>query len=157
MSIRDELLALKNADDMILGEDAVGWARENPNSDLHGALEWNNDKSAHEHRLWQVRRLIAIHVVSAEGTRQLVSLSTDRHRPGGGFRHIDDVLPVRELREVLLEDALRELQRVEARYKQVTELAEIWVKTHEVRRRRGRPRAGAAQVGPAPEGTAQQA
>src|SRR5215467_10271488 len=102
--IQGELYALKNDEGLWVPEDILVWARHHPRSALHQRLEWDDAKAGHEHRLWQVRQLVAIHCVKSEGSgaRQLVSLSIDRIRPGGGYRDIDDVLPVRELRAVLL-------------------------------------------------------
>lgn len=136
MTIRDELLALKRRDGMIVAEDGIEWARKHPNSDLYRSLQWDDAKAAHEHRLWQVRRLIAIHIVSDEGGRQVVSLSIDRTKERGGYRDLDDVLPRRDLREVLLQDALAELERVQAKYNRLQELSEVWAAKDQVKKRR---------------------
>src|SRR5262245_56790617 len=107
MSIQSELLALKNDDDLIVAETVVDWARKNPDSEIHGQLEWSDRKAADQFRLWQVRRLVAIHVVDTTGVRQVVSLSVDRSRPGGGYRELTDVLSSKDFHEILLEDALK--------------------------------------------------
>jgi hypothetical protein len=151
MSIRSELLSLQHSDpqNVLHAEDAISWAAENPNSDLHAALEWNDQKAAHEHRLSQVRHLIQLHVVNDDSTPMLVSLSIDRRR-GGGYRSLDEVGRVPELREVLLADALAELERVQTKYARVTELMRVWEEAERARaiapepvRRRGRPRVSA--------------
>src|SRR5271157_5042806 len=103
MSIRDELLSLKNDDGLIIAEDAVDWAKSNPSSALYGALEWDDRAAGREYRIWQVRRLIAVSVTYADGQRQVVSLSIDRGRTGGGYRQLEDVLPDKGLREQLLD------------------------------------------------------
>jgi len=36
MTIETELLAIKGDDELLRPEDIVKWAREHPNSDLHG-------------------------------------------------------------------------------------------------------------------------
>ena len=138
MAIRDELLALKNDQGLIIVEQAVDWARDNPGSSLHGALEWDDSKAAHEHRLWQIRRLVAINCTYENGERQIVSLSIDRSRDGGGYRDLDEVLPIKSLREILLDDALKELERIRLKYQRLTELAEVWAAKEVVVRRRGR-------------------
>lgn len=136
MSLKDELLNFKNDDGLIVVEEAESWARNNPDSDLHRSLEWDDAKAGHQHRLWQLRRLIAIHIVSEEGVRQVVSLSIDRKSQGGGYRELGDVLRKPSLRDVMLRDALAELERVQAKYNTLQELAEVWAAKDNVRRRR---------------------
>src|SRR5258705_4194953 len=114
MGIREKLLAIAD-DGIIVAEVAVDWAREHPESALYRSLEWNDSKAADEYRKWQVRRLVAIHIVNDAGQRQVVSLSIDRTKDGGGYRALDDVLPNKALRDVLVEDALKELDRVQAK------------------------------------------
>lgn len=151
MSIRSELLSLQHSDpqNVLHVEDVVRWASENPASDLHRVIEWDDARAAHEHRLSQVRHLIQLHVVNDDNTPVLVSLSIDRRR-GGGYRSIDEVGRVPELREVLLADALAELERVQTKYARVTELMRVWEEADAARasapepvRRRGRPRVSA--------------
>jgi hypothetical protein len=145
MTIKDELMALKNAEGFIVPEHAISWAKKNQRSKLHRALEWDDRRAGHEYRLWQVRRLIAVTCITPEGERQIISLSIDRSRPDGGYRDLADVLPAADLREVLLDDALAELDRVQQKYNSLRELAKIWAEKDAVktRRTRGRPRKAA--------------
>jgi hypothetical protein len=139
MSIESELLAIKGSDEFLIAEDVVEWARANPGSDLHKSLEWDDRVAAVEYRLHQVRRLIAIHVTYSDGSRKFVSLSIDRTRDRGGYRDIDDVLQDQTLHAVMLADALRELERVQARYNELQALQPVWQAAAQVRRR-ARPR-----------------
>lgn len=145
MSIRDELLAIQGDKEFLIVEEAEIWARDHPDSDLHRSLEWDDQIAAREHRFWQIRRLIAIHIQTPEGVRQMVSLSIDRGRDGGGYRKLDSILANRSLHEVMLADALRELERVQAKYNQLQELQPLWQEVARVRGRR-RGRGGEAQV-----------
>jgi|SRR5215813_801261 len=138
MSIESELQALKNADGLVIVEEVHEWARKHSGSALHKALEWDNDVAAYEHRCWQIRRLIAIHVRTEEGDRALLSLSIDRVRDGGGYRGFDDIKQSRDLYQILLTDALNELERVRTKYERLQELEPIWQAAREVRRRRGK-------------------
>ena len=133
MAIRDELMTIKGNNEFLVAEEAVEWARKNKESALHGSLEWDDSVAGHQYRIWQVRRLIAIHVVNEERVRQVVSLSVDRTRPGGGYRMVDDVMPDKTLREVMLADALADLDRVHARHDRVTELASVWAEKDKVK------------------------
>jgi hypothetical protein len=126
MTIRDELLALTDPeDDRIYPESVVAWAQRNPGSELHPEFEWDDRKAAHEHRLFQARRLIQLHVVFEEtGKRSVVSLVPDRPR-GGGYRPLGPVLNNADLRVALLRQILDEMLRVLTRYPQLDELTAL--------------------------------
>lgn len=145
-AIRSELLQIKAADPdgLLLAPKAVAWASEHPDSALHKALEWDDAKAGQEYRISQVRQLIRLHVVTAEGEPQLVSLTFDRVG-SGGYRDISDVLKSRELTEIMLADALAELERVQAKYARVKELSGVWEELTKVKRR-PRARAGDTQT-----------
>ena len=140
MSIASELLALKGKDGMVHAPAAVDWAKEHPESSLYAALEWDDPTAAKAYRIEQVRQLIRIFVVDVKGDRQLISLSVDR--AVGGYRSLDDVLARPDLREVMLNDALAELERLEIKYEHLKELAEVWAAKSRVAsrtRKRGSP------------------
>lgn len=130
-----ELLARKNAQGLINPEEVVQWAHDNPGTRLHNSLEWDDALAGHRHRLWQVRGLIAVHIVDAEGSRAAISLSIDRSHDGG-YRPIGEIMARPNLRQVMLEDALSELQRVQAKYAALQELQRVWDAAHEVRETR---------------------
>ena len=133
-SISSELMALKDDDGKINPSKVVKWARRNTRSQLHAALTWDDAVAGEKYRIWEVRSLIAVHIVDNDGGRRFVSLSIDRHE--GGYRPIGEVLERVDLREVMLADALADLKRVEQRYKNLSELSEVWQATHRVDRRR---------------------
>ena len=134
--IKAELLAIQKTskDAMLHAKNVVAWAKRNRKSALHREFEWNDSRAATEFRLWQARRLIQINVISEDGGPQLVSLSYDRPR-GGGYRGVDAVISNRELSEIMLRDALEELQRVQMRFQRVTELTSVWTVVKRVRER----------------------
>lgn len=134
MTIRDELLAIQEAseDRVLHASAAVAWAEAHPASALARALEWDDAKAAREHRLWQVRQLIKLHIVDERGEPAIVSLSIDR-KAGGGYRDVADVMSMPKLRDVMLRDALAELERVQRRYDSVKELAEVWAAMNRVK------------------------
>lgn len=126
-TIRTELLAIQSADpdNVLHPHKAVAWARDNPASALHKALEWDNDKAAHEYRLHQLRGLVRLHIVNDVGDPAMVSLRIDRSS-GGGYRSIDDVTKIPDLREMMLQEALAELERAQRRFGKLSQLAEVW-------------------------------
>lgn len=149
MSIRDELLALQQADPerMLHVEVAETWARANPESDTHGALEWDDRKAGQQFRYVQLRQLVRIHVVNETREPQFVNLSIDRVQ-GGGYRSIDDVMPSVSYREIMLRDALAELERLQKKYARLTELAKIWSEMEAARQAEAIRAAAEAQRAP---------
>lgn len=123
--IEQELAKIQGNNEIINAGDVVAWAKNNPESALYACFEWDDPTAGAEYRLWQARRLIALHIVTAEGERKTVSLSVDRSR-GGGYRKIDDVVRVPDLRERMLQDALNDLRRVRAKYNSLSELAAVF-------------------------------
>lgn len=141
-SVAAELLRLKNEDGIISPSAAVTWARKHTKSHLHASLEWDDEVAGERYRVWQVRALIAVHIVDAEGGRRFVSLSVDRKHDGSnGYRELGDVVARPDLREIMLSDALSELERIQARYNKLTELAPVWEQADAVRQGGRRKRA----------------
>jgi hypothetical protein len=145
MSIQSELLALKDtATGLIRAEEVLSWAAANPRSEIYRALEWDDQTAAYSHRLDQVRRLIVLHIRDeSTGKPAVVSLSIDRVA-GGGYRLHEDIRSDETLRSILLADALKELERIRAKYQHLQELVEVWRAADRVARggRRGRGRRG---------------
>jgi hypothetical protein len=143
MSIRDELLLIKGRDDVLHVEKVHEWAQGHPGSNIHRALEWDDARAGHAYRLDQIRNLIAVHVRYEDRpeVRQLVSLSTDR-ASGGGYRDVDDVLDKRDLYTIMLEDALKELQRLQDKYDMIKELKPVWSAAKRVKLKPGRRKEG---------------
>lgn len=127
MTIRSELQELKKRyGEMVRVEDIHKWAQRHENSALHKSLEWDDAKAGYLYRLDQIRHLIAVHIVDRSGTRMMVSLSIDRVNPGGGYRDVNDVLRHENFREIMLQDALLDLERVQHKYETLKELASVW-------------------------------
>jgi hypothetical protein len=147
MSVKSELLEIQAADEngLLHPSAVVAWARANTASALHRLIEWDDRTAADSHRLWQVRQIIQLHIVAEDGTPQAVSLTIDR-RSGGGYRKISDVLQAPDLREVMLNDALDELERVRTKYERVTELARVWAEAQATQERVGTRRRGRRAV-----------
>jgi hypothetical protein len=130
MTIQSELEALRGDDGLIHAEEAVEWAAKHPKSALYAHLEWDDKKAGHQYRIWQVRNVL-LSIVNEEDVRQEVSLSIDR-ATGGGYRNLKSVMSTKELREVLLADALAELNRLKLRFSVLTELARVWEEVDKV-------------------------
>ena len=149
MSIKQELLRIQQADpeNILRPREVLEWAQDNPDSALHRSIDWDDERAAEQHRLWQIRQLIQLHVVQEDRSPVLVSLSIDRQTPGGGYRAISDVVDRPDLRDIMLEDALAELQRVQRKYERVLELKGLWEEADRLREQRKRTKAAKRQVG----------
>jgi hypothetical protein len=123
--IEAELELVRAGDSLLRAEAVVEWAREHPDSALHKSFEWDDTKAAHEYRVWQARRIIAIHVVQSDGVRKFVSISVDR-KNGGGYRDIREAVKIDELRQAMLRDALHDLKRVRDRYTALSEFSDVF-------------------------------
>lgn len=99
-------------------------------SPLHSCFTWDDAKAAEEYRVEQARALLQVVVQwidtgdSKRSAKVFVSLSQDRKV--GGYRLLLDVMSDDQLREQLLADALEELNRWQAKYREVKELASIF-------------------------------
>jgi hypothetical protein len=124
-TIEEELALVQGNKSILHPEQVVEWAKRNPESALYKQFEWDDAKAGADYRVWQARRLIALHIVTPEGERKTVSLTVDRKK-GGGYRQIEDVVRIPALRETMLQDALKELHRVKTKYQHLTELAGVF-------------------------------
>jgi hypothetical protein len=137
--ISKELLKLKNDSGVINPAKVVDWARHNKKSLLHANLEWDDEVAGERYRVWQVRALISVHIVDADGGRRFVSLSIDRRHDGSnGYRELGDIVASPNLREIMLADALGDLERIQERYKKLSELEPVWQQADAVRSKRTR-------------------
>lgn len=123
--IEQELAKVQGNNEILNAADVVEWAKKHPKSVLYTCFEWDDAVAGAEHRIWQARRLIALHIITVEGERKTVSLSVDRPR-GGGYRQIEDVVRVPEMRDRMLQDAMNDLRRVKAKYQMLSELASVF-------------------------------
>jgi hypothetical protein len=145
MTIEQELITILEADpeNMLHPEVVVDWAEHHPDSALHRSFEWDDQKAAHSHRLWQARQIIKLHVIDNRGQPQMISLKIDR-KAGGGYRELADVMAKRDLRAMALQEALDDLRGFERRYSYLEELAGVWREAAEARTRATRRAADAA-------------
>lgn len=124
-AITAELEALKDKNGMINAVNAVKWARRNRRSALHSYLEWDDAVAAEKHRVDQIRNFVQIHITDPLGFRRYVSLSIDR-QASGGYRPIGEVLSRQDLRQVMLDDAIDDLSRLQRLYVSLRELQPVW-------------------------------
>lgn len=95
---------------------------------LHAAFEWDDAVAAERYRETQASYIIrSIEVVlegSSKPTRKFVSLAVSDG--GREYREINRVLSIRSERELLLEQAKRELMAFKSKYAVLEELADVF-------------------------------
>lgn len=123
-----ELMQLQ-ADGKYRPKDIVDFAR-NPKTALHHKFVWNNRVAGEQHRLWQARVLIVSVTIIPQGSkipvRAMVSLTSDRNKPGGGYRAIEAVMRNKQQRDELLAQALAEFQYWRLKYQNLVALRPIF-------------------------------
>lgn len=143
MSIQSELLAIKaatsNPEGLLVVEEVHEWAENHKDSAIGKSLEWDDREAGYQYRLGQIRRLVQLHLIRSDEKPRVLSLSSDRtNGTGGGYRDMEEILSRKDLFETALADALRELERVQARYDSLKQLEPVWKAVAEVRSRYGR-------------------
>jgi hypothetical protein len=122
-----ELLQIKGDRELVTAEEILGWAERHKKSAWAAELEWNDRTAGREHRLNQIRRIIiTLEITIGERTRRFYSLSIDRSKKGGGYRDVKDILGNKTLYDVMLGDALAELNRLKEKYESLRELRRVW-------------------------------
>jgi len=130
-SITDELAQLERVHGGSIPPKAVVEFAKDPNTALHSQFEWDDGVAAEKWRLVQARRVLRVYVEPVDlgmsdkvTVRAYVSLPSDR-KTGAGYRPIRDVLDNETWRKELLSTAKAELKFFRAKYKTLTELAEV--------------------------------
>lgn len=111
---------------------------ENP---LHPAFEWDTELAAYQYNLAQARNLIKAIVVIPDGqpedttpVRVFVNVSTEEE--GQFYETVVAAYSDDAMRERVIAKAMRDLEAWERRYKELSELAEIFAAARRVRRGR---------------------
>jgi len=110
--------------------DVVAFAKD-PETTLHSQFTWDDGKAAEQYRLWQARSVIEMVVELrpvADGPKELLylSLPSDRRNPGGGYRHVQDIVADKALYAELLTAAMQDLTRLREKYKRIKELKAVF-------------------------------
>lgn len=114
-----------------LRADAVVAFAQNPETALHSRFPWDDAAAARLKRLDIARGIIRVYRIvldekQPEEFRAYVSLTSDRKRPGGGYRPAMEVLSDDEMRKQLLRDAFQTMKRFMAKYSALQELTGVF-------------------------------
>lgn len=117
---------------------AVVQEAKSKRSPLHPYFTWEWRRAAEERWLDQARELIrSVHVVFEEADDQppIRAFAKIVRENGNGYQSMDKIMRSTEWRQQLVTRALEELRTFESRYKNLTELAEIFSALDKVRKK----------------------
>lgn len=139
--VAQELRRLAADNGGLLLPEAVVEAARPKTSPLHSKFTWDDNQAAQAYRIWQARQLIRIVIEVLPNmdtaTEVFVSLSSDRKQEGG-YRLVQTVCSHEQMREMMLADALAELQVFTQKYSVLKELTEVFRQAQKLRLKHGR-------------------
>lgn len=132
-SVGKELMQLKKRVSGKINPEEIVTAAEDPASAMHDWFEWDDSEAAQQHRLHQARMLLGVVRVKVTGS------DTEEQEPIRAFVNIrigdakdrqyftvPDAMKSPDLREKLLEQARRDMDKFCERYHELQELAEVF-------------------------------
>jgi hypothetical protein len=139
-------------DGMLTPYDVVDEARS-PKSVLHGAFDWDDKKAGEKYRLIQARILLTTVKVEYMGEKREAFFNATVQIggvPTRGYFPIERVMDEEEIKRDVINQAVRELEHAQQKYKEISELTGV-INTRKLRavkaslqtpskRKRGRPR-----------------
>lgn len=142
--IGEELAKITDAHDGRLTPDDVVEAAKNPRSALHKHFEWNDQAAAQAFRLDQAREIIrTIRIVEDESSGELTrAFLSVVDKGGAAYRRVQDVRTSGDLQAAVLQQADRDLEAWQKRYRSIAEICE---EVAEARRKIARKLEEAAQ------------
>lgn len=98
---------------------------------LHDVFEWDDSIAAEKHRLWQAGYFISnIMTVEVRGEqikpqRAIVSVTDSSHAERAVYKPVHVALADVDSREIVLRNAIREMESFKEKYQNLTELANV--------------------------------
>lgn len=140
MSLKDELLALQDADGNLSPSAVLEFARDNPESECHKRYEaaglWDDAKAAEAARMGFARHLIQRYRVKITGNdgaprhvRAMVSTTESRGNGHGSYSLRSRVMSDEERRHQMQRDCSREIRSLAKRYGDVLSADDLSVLT----------------------------
>ena len=101
----------------------------NKASPLHALFEWDNRKAADAYRLDQAQRIISsieVKITTSDGDKRCRAYVSLVHGNGRNYHGIEEAMNTASLRELLLIQALAEVESWRDRYESYVELARVF-------------------------------
>lgn len=105
---------------------------------LHECFEWNDSIAAEKYRLNQAGLIINNLVVvldeyeQHEPVRAFVNITRSAPAKTGEFINVVSAIQQKEARDIVMENALKELQEFKKKYKQLSELSNIFAEINKL-------------------------
>lgn len=99
---------------------------QHENSVLHNCFEWRNDVAAQKYREHQAQELIRNIVVEAVRDKDVNPPIRAYVKIQGDYKPIQEVVTIKDYREEMLNNALKELSAFKNKYQALSELAELF-------------------------------
>lgn len=120
----EELKKLEKENGLLRPKDVV-MAAKPANSPLHNFFDWNDTTAAQKYRIWQARKLIAsvkVEIMEEETDAYWNAKIEIDDVPIQGYFPMDKVLNNDQLYQIVLKEAIRELNYWYTKYKHLKEL-----------------------------------
>lgn len=138
MSARAELLALYRRDGFVTPESVVKAATPK-SSPLHDYFTWDDSEAARRYRLVEAQGLIRRYKITVEvAPERTVRLRAFSAIPGTGYVSTPDGLAQQETRDVIFQQAVRELSALRRKYDALVDVDAAWQAASNGSRRRKR-------------------
>lgn len=121
-----ELKRLARIHGGLLKPEVVVAQARSPVSHLHKYFTWDDTEAAKYWRLEEARHLIRVVVEKYEGKEMHTFVSLSPDRPKNGYRLTVDVIRDPKMRNLMLQDALRELESFQRKWSDLQELSKLF-------------------------------
>ena len=138
-----ELRKIEKQNGGVLHPKAVVMFARNPNTALHSAFDWDDTTAAQQWRMEQARRLIRVmvEIVPHKGKNirvsAFVALRSERYHEAG-YRYMPTLMTNEKGRQAVLQTALWELMAFQDKYRDLSELAEVFKAIEKALRKTGK-------------------
>lgn len=119
-----ELQTLQDLEGVVRADDVLKWARLNPDSELHKAIEWDDAIAADKYRRYEITDLIGAIRHYEVGGGEIVIHRTNFSIGGGQYITEDGLRKNAEYRQEVLSKAIRSLESWASRYQEVLALCD---------------------------------
>jgi len=109
-------------DNVLDADDVVAYAHKAARSECAKLFEWDDKQAARRYRRTQARRLISSLQTTVGGKKVRAYVSLENRK---GYHNFADVMADQEMRDQLLQTALRKLTSLQGQYKHLSELAKV--------------------------------
>jgi hypothetical protein len=143
-----KILEKLEKEDALTPDNVVQEARS-PDSPLHDKFEWDDDVAAHQHRLYQARKLIGSIKIERVVNTRTVSVPKYIHDPRTSDQGYIATTRLKSAKKIALEAVMREYQAIDNALARAEGMAAVLGVEADVRRLRAMAKKSADKIGKA--------